>query len=206
MVLKVLRLKSVSHVLKTRSATNLLRDLTKYKARKMTDKQQHDDKMNNHTHIVQLVYAHQIFKILESYFNLVFISFFLGVLWFILCEIQPIEWNNPSEEEPNFIDHELQVDKEKRSVILTYFLTTTLATVGFGDYHPVSDFERILGSALMLGGVAVFSIIFGQATNSMQKITSIIDPLNENRAKLHQFFGVMQRFNGNKRINPNLQR
>jgi hypothetical protein len=52
MLLKVLRLKNVSKVLKTSSAINLLRDLTKYKALKMTENQNKDDKLNNHTHIV----------------------------------------------------------------------------------------------------------------------------------------------------------
>ena len=52
LLLKVIRLKNVSKVLKTRSALNLLRYLTKYKARKMTDKQLREDKINNHSHIV----------------------------------------------------------------------------------------------------------------------------------------------------------
>lgn len=52
LLLRVLRLRNVSKVLKTRSAISLLRDLTKYKARKMTDKQTADDKMHNHTYVV----------------------------------------------------------------------------------------------------------------------------------------------------------
>ena len=44
--------------------------------------------------------------------------------------------------------------------MLTYFITTTLATVGLGDLKPISNLERLIGSILMLGGVAVFSIIF----------------------------------------------
>ena len=91
----------------------------------------------------------------------------------MLCLDQPTG-NNDTSDEFNFIDHKLMIDKRERLVVLTYFLTTTLATVRFGDFHPVSDFERILGSALMLGGVAVFSIIFGQATSSMQKITTLL--------------------------------
>lgn len=87
LLLRVLRLKNVSKVLKTRSAIRLLRDLTKYKARKMTEKQSPEDKIHNYTYIVQLVYAHQVLKIFESFFILVFISFFLGVIWFVFCMI-----------------------------------------------------------------------------------------------------------------------
>jgi hypothetical protein len=43
---------------------------------------------------------------------------------------------------------------------LTYFCTTTLTTIGLGDFHPVSNFERIAATILMVGGVACFSIIF----------------------------------------------
>lgn len=64
-------------------------------------------------------------------------------------------------------------------VCLTYFVTTTLSTVGLGDMRPVSNFERLFGSLMMLGGNIVFSIIFGQASNSLQKMMLILDPLSE---------------------------
>ena len=40
-----------------------------------------------------------------------------------------------------------------------YFMMTTLSTIGFGDYYPVNDFERLFGSLILLFGVAVFSYI-----------------------------------------------
>jgi hypothetical protein len=46
-------------------------------------------------------------------------------------------------------------------VALYYFAFTSLATVGFGDYVPKSDFERIIISFVLLSGVACFSFIMG---------------------------------------------
>ena len=40
-----------------------------------------------------------------------------------------------------------------------YFVLTTLSTVGYGDFYPVSTTEMIVTSIVMLGGVAFFSYI-----------------------------------------------
>ena len=38
-----------------------------------------------------------------------------------------------------------------------YFLFTSLSTVGFGDYYPRSDSERVVGAWMLLIGVSIFS-------------------------------------------------
>jgi len=43
-----------------------------------------------------------------------------------------------------------------------YYSCTTLTTVGFGDYVPKSDLERLLISFSLLLGVVVFSVIFDE--------------------------------------------
>jgi hypothetical protein len=42
-----------------------------------------------------------------------------------------------------------------------YFSFTSLSTVGFGDFSPRSDIERVACSFILLFGVAVFSYILG---------------------------------------------
>ena len=44
-------------------------------------------------------------------------------------------------------------------VRLWYFSITTLTTVGYGDYHPRSDIERLAATGILLVGVALFSLI-----------------------------------------------
>ena len=51
-----------------------------------------------------------------------------------------------------------------------YFILTTLSTVGFGDFYPKSDMERILGAFVILFGVALFSIIISEFLDMISKI------------------------------------
>ena len=44
---------------------------------------------------------------------------------------------------------------------MIYFAFTSLATVGFGDFHPRADEERIFIAFLLVVGVAIFSYIMG---------------------------------------------
>ena len=42
---------------------------------------------------------------------------------------------------------------------MCYFALTTLSTVGYGDYFPISTLEMISTVIVMMGGVAFFSYI-----------------------------------------------
>lgn len=44
---------------------------------------------------------------------------------------------------------------------INYFSFTTLSTVGFGDFNPRSNLERLYMAFGMLLGVAIFSSILG---------------------------------------------
>ena len=57
-------------------------------------------------------------------------------------------------------DLENVTDKEK-TIISLYFSFTSLSTVGFGDYHPKSNLERIACSIMLVAGVMIFSYIMG---------------------------------------------
>ena len=49
----------------------------------------------------------------------------------------------------------------KQLVVSCYYALTTLSTVGYGDYFPISNSERFFAVIIMLGGVAFFSYIMG---------------------------------------------
>ena len=49
-----------------------------------------------------------------------------------------------------------------KTLAAMYFAMTSLSTIGFGDMYPVNDLERLLGSFMLLCGVAVFSMVMGQ--------------------------------------------
>ena len=58
----------------------------------------------------------------------------------------------------------------KRILVNTYFAFTTLATVGFGDYYPVSPIERVLFTVVFIGGVSMFSYIMGELQKMLKRI------------------------------------
>ena len=112
------------------------------------------------------------FKIFKSICFIVILSYFLGILFYIFTDI--IEENKEKETkldmlDPSsrhllgFIDAYFKNDDTltKRVVILLYFSFTSLTTVGFGDFVPKSDFERIFTALLIFSGVGVFSFFVG---------------------------------------------
>ena len=104
------------------------------------------------------------------------LSYFLGILFYIFTDVIA-DLYHEKEKEPD--DHDLMIgfyhayfkpsdSLSQRVIILCYFSFTSLTTVGFGDFVPRSDFERIFMAVVILGGVSMFSYIVGnfiQAVN-----------------------------------------
>ena len=55
-----------------------------------------------------------------------------------------------------------------QSIAIIYFFFTSLSTVGFGDFHPRSNDERILGVFVLLFGVMIFSSMMGNFIEIIQ--------------------------------------
>ena len=75
-------------------------------------------------------------------------------------------------------------------MISIYFAFTTLSTVGFGDYHPITNFERLLCASIMLNGVLIFSYIMNQFIVIMT-IFLELDQDHEESIDLDNFIGVL---------------
>ena len=59
-----------------------------------------------------------------------------------------------------------------------YFAFTTLSTVGFGDYHPMSNFERLFCAFILVLGVLIFSYlmdVFLSIICDLQNLTKDLD-------------------------------
>ena len=48
-----------------------------------------------------------------------------------------------------------------KGLLATYYAFTSLSTVGFGDYNPKSNIERLFCAFILLFGVSIFSYIMG---------------------------------------------
>lgn len=64
-----------------------------------------------------------------------------------------------------------QIPLTRKIIILIYFSFTTLSTVGLGDFHPRSSFERLLIVPAFLFGVLAQAIISGIFLEVAQKIS-----------------------------------
>ena len=88
-----------------------------------------------------------------------------------LCEIQNevLSWGNFGEdgvEEQEQFTSFYNISPEgtwgmDAMITLVYFSFTSLTTIGFGDFSPRSNWERLLISFGLVLGVAVFSVIMG---------------------------------------------
>lgn len=100
------------------------------------------------------------------------ISYCTAIVWLIICEgvldYMGYEPGNlearDSNDLPDIFMLYFDVEQNNNIEILImsiYFAFTSLTTVGFGDYHPRGNFERVCGAFILLIGVAVFSYIMG---------------------------------------------
>lgn len=92
----------------------------------------------------------------------------------------------------------------EKGITVTYFAFTTLSTVGFGDYYPYSEAERLIGGLLLLFGVAIFSLFMGTFIEMIDKY-KIVNAELEDGEGLARFFGLMKHFNGNVDIEIGLK-
>lgn len=67
----------------------------------------------------------------------------------------------------------------EQSTLVTYYMFTSMSTVGFGDIYPMSDFERIVCIFILVFGVAIFSMIMGNFISIIEEFHSFNDELDE---------------------------
>ena len=84
-----------------------------------------------------------------------------------------------------------------------YYALTTLSTVGYGDYYPISNQERFAAVIVMLGGVAFFSYIMGNfieiITNYEKKMGNV-----DLSGDLHNWLILLTRFTNNINLSKSL--
>ena len=142
-----------------------------------------EDYINDHTNIERLLFISYGIKTIKLIILIMNISYFVGMIWLIYSEItmdiiyRGREWLSAADREhlhadffievyslENFIEFETSSQSYtigEKTIIAGYFAFTSLTTVGFGDYTPQSDPERLLCSFILLIGVAIFSFIMG---------------------------------------------
>lgn len=186
-MIKGLKLFNVSKIMKSVKAyyqeklTNLIHD----------DISLANNKLIDNTHILKILGISYFLKTMRLVIIILNISYFLGVIWFVIVECEKDFFNDvkhygDDEEYLNEFSDTFQVYfdiywKEPRevSIILTYFSFTSLSTVGFGDYHPRSNIERMMGAFILLSGVATFSYIMGNFIDILSNMQEFFAGLDD---------------------------
>ena len=75
-----------------------------------------------------------------------------------------------------------------------------MSTVGFGDFTPQSDFERVGIISILIFGVALFSKMMSMFISIIDQVKLVYEDLDDGD-ELEKFFGLLKRFNGGRRLN-----
>lgn len=101
-----------------------------------------------------------VYKIIRLIFFAIIITYFVGCSWyFVSNELNPAGTVDTFVKNNGLVGDD--VSDYRRVIVSCYFALTTLSTVGYGDYYPISNGERIYSILIMLAGVAFFSYIMG---------------------------------------------
>ncbi|EGR26984.1 hypothetical protein IMG5_203830 [Ichthyophthirius multifiliis] len=103
-----------------------------------------------------------LYKFLSFMLFAITLTYFVACIWYIVITSNIGDGKTLSFYEKfglyNYPD-------SKRLIICCYFVMTTLATVGYGDFSPQTNFEKIIGIIIMILGIAFFSYIIGNFTD-----------------------------------------
>ena len=70
--------------------------------------------------------------------------------------------------------------------IVMYFMFTTMSTVGFGDFNPKSEIERIIMTFILIIGVTCFAYIMSQLIEILLEV-QMITAENDESEELSQW-------------------
>lgn len=161
-----------------------------------------DNSDRDQMRIVIKLYFLKAFHIFQYTVQILMTVLIIGFSFFIIITYYVQSPQSIANKENNFFvgqnlmcynreDDELEFNclNEDFDLALTYyyFTLTSFSTVGFGDYAPISDFERPFGALFLLLGVNIFSFymnIYGEILDDFGKLDVDFD----NSEKLNLFW------------------
>mmetsp|Transcript_109563 Transcript_109563/g.151666 ORF Transcript_109563/g.151666 Transcript_109563/m.151666 type:complete len:157 (-) Transcript_109563:928-1398(-) len=143
-----------------------------------------------------------IFRVLRLVLTILILSYFVGTIWYIITKMASSDEPGDTSTFYNYYGLENN-DQWKNLIIVIYFAFTTLSTVGFGDYNPKSELERIITTFILLIGVACFSYIMGQFIDILMNFQTVTAD-NEDSENLSKWLGLLSHFNKNRPLSKDM--
>jgi hypothetical protein len=144
----------------------------------------------------------QAYKVVRLVIIACIITYFLGCSWFYFCD--NVAYHNDSNLNSFIENFELEdVPANTQLLRSSYYALTTLSTVGYGDYFPITNNERVFAVMIMLGGVAFFSYIMG---NFIEILTNYEKKMgvSDKSGALTEWMQKLTRFTNNQPLAPYL--
>lgn len=88
---------------------------------------------------------------------------------------------------------------------ISYYALTTLSTVGYGDYFPLSDIEVVVSLIYILAGAAFFAFIMGSFIEIISNYQSKMGRVDR-ITPLRNWMTLMMRFTGDKPLSKTLNK
>lgn len=132
------------------------------------------DFRNNRTMIELRILVNNVVIALKILLYTILALYFTGSYW-LICSLLFYQWAHYGQKDEHFVDPMFNLPYEQKLLQSFYFALTTLSTVGFGDFYPKSDLERILGAFVILFGVALFSIIISEFLDMVTRVQELIN-------------------------------
>ena len=84
-----------------------------------------------------------------------------------------------------------------------YYALTTLTTIGYGDMSPITIPEKIIGSVIILFGVALFSHFIGFLQDMIARQRQLTK--TDHYSELMSWMCILTRFNGGNKLPRELE-
>ena len=148
----------------------------------------------------KVVYSLKV-RILASFIQILvtmmFLVYFLGCFWFWFQKtVANYRYSQGYQDEQEFQDafYLDNMDFEHTALRSSYFILTTITTIGYGDFLPKNVYEMAFISITMLFGVTVFGYILGSFNSAITFFTDISS--EDSIGKLNSWLDSIENANG----------
>lgn len=145
-----------------------------------------------------IMYCYKIFRLFIIAF---IITYFCGCLWMIIVD-------QTKNDSPTtfFKTFKLgNMTNKDQLITISYYALTTLSTVGYGDYFPLSDIEVVVSLTYILAGAAFFAFIMGSFIEIISNYQSKMGRVDR-ITPLRNWMTLMMRFTGDKPLSKTLNK
>eukprot|EP00347_Sterkiella_histriomuscorum_P000318 403376339 len=196
---RYIKIKKLFQLVHLRNFQNILKNFyeRKFKYILKNANLKHDQKRDNNNIMRQIVTMYVI-RVIRLIAILFILSYFIGTLWYIA--VWQLNIYKYYEDNNNFFTY-YQLDEMKDNhedldsmIIVVYWAFTTLSSLGYGDFYPRNNDERIIAIFVFLFGVALFTFIMNDMMEILMQYQRIKGDNNETES-LTKWFGILGRFN-----------